>query len=259
MTKPLVRNPNWSLRQQDNMIIVSGGADETYAVTAANESVAREFMRRAEQNNIDLEHASREVMDLVAELQRSNILYEKKPEIEPLRVHILWLGEKYPQITQCIDEDSKHANFTLVIRTTKPMQEILDSSRKLLDNPHLYVDASMHHTVAVGPLVFPNETSCLFCFLGRVNKHWGDVAPASKPLVLEEDKLIAGLIERELKAIANQDYSLINTTVAYDWQQRRTVKSTIYKLPWCKWCSDKPRDGKVALPWIDDSPRKPVR
>src|SRR5919198_1421400 len=106
------------------------------------------------------------------------------------------------------------ADVTLLVRT----------GGRLIDVPamvgiHLFIDVSYHHTVSLGPLVFPGDSACVGCLSGRIGRYWGDPHPPRKPAMRRETRLVAALAALELDKIAAGVYGLANATVALDLQR----------------------------------------
>jgi hypothetical protein len=156
---------------------------------------------------------------------------------------VLWVGNELPDLASRLREFSARrgmtvnpaAAFTLVVRTGGPQ---LDLAGLDLPGPHLLVDVAYHHTLSLGPLVVPPDTSCLGCLVGRITSAWGDQPTPRRPAVCDEPELAASLAVREVDAIQAGSLALANRTVAYDLRQHELLSSALFKLPWCPRCGE---------------------
>jgi bacteriocin biosynthesis cyclodehydratase domain-containing protein len=114
---------------------------------------------------------------------------------------------------------------------------------------------AFHHTLSLGPLVFPGETACIACLQGRVSIRWGDETPPTSPKVANKYiNIVTELISAELDRIAQGDTSLTNKTVSWNFQDRTIKTNQLLKVPLCPICSHNriDRSGALALPWEKD-------
>lgn len=260
MAKPRITTyqllPEWLVYQENNSLIIFGGADARFEIELENRKLSffstlksTTFFSRDELNEVDLrvleELVAAEIV--VPRLQRSNVL----------KVAILGDVSKLAPVSDVNTEivaSNQTYDLALIIRTNSTYSDLLkDIDYQSIINPHLFIDAAFHHTLSIGPLVFPGETACIACLQGRVSTRWGDSPPPPKPLAASKyKKVIPELIAIELTRIAKGDTSLTNKTVSWNFQDRTIKKAQLLKVPICPVCTQNKIDqtGALALPWV---------
>ncbi len=143
-------------------------------------------------------------------------------------------------------------DLLVLIRTNGRLKDIILSDYGSLKTPHLLLDVAFDHSISIGPLVFPGDTACLSCLVGRLTTYWGDAIPPLMPTVQKNPALIAGLLVMELhKILSLSERELVNNAVAYDFENYKVKKNSVYKLPQCPVCGISVMDnpGAIKLPW----------
>ncbi len=243
-------SPGWKIRQNNNSLIVSGGADAIYEVGLSD---SRESFLASLKSGKDF--------------LRSNVPAQEQPVFEELvaaEVIVPVLHKEPKLLISVIGDpnklnlgpisDSSKANLLVLIRTTSTLSDLLEKIDYIdIKVPHLFVDVAYRNTISVGPLVFPGETACIACLQGRITKRWGDEQPPTKPRATDELIEVASeLVKIELRRIANNDTSLCNSTVSWNLEDRKIAKNQLLKVPLCPVCTVNEIDGTgvLALPWL---------
>lgn len=255
-------SPAWSAIHEEGFLVLSGGADELYAI----EDVARETadeLAALWERPADLTQLSSGAARLVPQLLNVGALVRELAPRPPARVAVIFAGRANDALLDALETEADdarrwalaapaEAELTLLVRTGGHLAETSDGVDHPVAGPHLLLDVAFHHTVSLGPLVFPGETACLACLAGRIGQYWGDPAPPLWPAVQREARFVGGLAALELDKIAAGDYALANATVALDLRRYEIKRYALYKLPWCPVCADDERGeatGPIRLPW----------
>jgi len=247
--------PEWVVYQEGKSLIISGGADARFEIELESSKPSffstlknTTFFSRNELNEVDLR--------VLEELVTAEIVVPRLLKNKVLRVAILGDDSKLTPISDInikIVESSQDYDLALIIRTNSTYSDLLkDVDYQSIIKPHLLIDAAFHHTLSIGPLVFPAETACIACLQGRISTRWGDNNPPSKPLVtIKYERVIPELIATELARIAKDDTSLTNKTVSWNFQDRAVKKDQLLKVPICPVCTQNRIDqrGALVLPW----------
>ena len=146
------------------------------------------------------------------------------------------------------------AELGLLVKHTSSFANLLHNVKyQNVRYPHLFVDMSLHHTLSIGPLVFPGYTACVACLQGRIGNRWGDAEPATQPLAgARLNALADALIGAELeKIVQDQDYSLVNHSYEWDIAARNVQKNKLLKVPFCPVCNKATVDFSkpLVIPW----------
>jgi bacteriocin biosynthesis cyclodehydratase domain-containing protein len=248
--------PAWTIAQSGTSLLISGGADALYEVELDDDRPSRfaslghdDTVTRSELGDADA-HALEQLLtaEVVVPLLRTG---------PTLRVAVVGDASSLalpPRRALSIVPANKAHDLAVVVRATSSLGDLvraLDYERMTI--PHLLVDIAFHHTVTIGPLVFPGETACLACLEGRLSTRWGDDAPPPAPAVADEDLgLAAELASMELAKIASGETSLCNATAAWDLRARSASTSQLLKVALCPVCTRNAadRDGSLPLPWV---------
>jgi bacteriocin biosynthesis cyclodehydratase domain-containing protein len=257
-------SPEWSISHEQGFLVLSGGADHVFAIEDVSRSVADELAALWEHPS-NLGRLSGGAARIAPQLLEAGALL-REAEAGPLtRVGVILAGPRDERLLAAIAgeaeserrwtlADAEQAELTLVIRTGRRLVETSDGTGYPVAGPHLFLDVAFHHTVSLGPLVFPGETACLACLAGRIGQYWSDPAPPAKSAIQRETRLVAALAALELDKIAAGDYGLVNQTVALDLSRYEAKRNALYKLPWCPVCADSGRGeavGPIELPWTE--------
>lgn len=245
----------WTIAQTTDSLLITGGADARFQVelepgatsvfaTLGHDSlVTRRSLSRADQRVLD-------------QLVAAEIVVPVLDSSGTLRVAVL--GDEsglelcFGKDVQVVAAGAQH-DLGIFVRVTSTYAQLLETAGyRSVTTPHLLVDVAFHHTISLGPLVFPSETACLACLEGRIATRWGDESPPPAPRVATEYAgFVRELIALEVGRIARGETSLTNATIAWDVDARTVTKNQLLKVPLCPMCahgSDKD-NGSLLLPW----------
>jgi bacteriocin biosynthesis cyclodehydratase domain-containing protein len=256
-----VGNPEWSAAYEQGFLILSGGADHLFGIEDVRPEVADELTALWQQP-AESARLSTGAARLAPQLVNVGALRREVAPGPPAEVGLIFSGHADDDLMSALAAeaaggrrwalaDPAKAALTLVVRTGGRLSETSDGIDHPAPGVHLLLDIAFHHTISLGPLVFPGESACLACLAGRVARWWGDPAPPAKPAVQRQTRLIAAIAALELDKIAAGDYGLVNTTVALDLGRYDARRHPLYKLPWCPVCGDQWQEnvGRLDLPW----------
>ncbi len=245
-------SPEWMITREDNNLLITGGADAKYEIEL--ESNEPSFFSSSRNSQLfirdDLSLADQRLLE---ELVTAEIVVPVLQKNRKLNVAIV--GDNN-QITFGSQRTPQRADLVIVVRTNSTYAELLEKIKyQSLTKPHLFVDMAFHHTLSIGPLVFPGETACIACLQGRITTRWGDEKPPMAPRMARKYSSVASaLIKTELDRIHNGDTSLTNKTCSWNFQERVVKKDQLLKVPLCPICTKNMIDhsGAIALPWGED-------
>ena len=255
-------SPEWSAAHEHGFIILSGGADHLYAIEDVAPEVADELAALWE-SPADPARLSTGAARLAPQLLNVGALRREVASGPPARVAVVFSSYADDSLLDALTAEARtqrrwalagdsESELTLVVRTGGRLADTSDGIDHPVAGTHLLLDVAFHHTISLGPLVFPGETACLACLAGRIGQYWADPAPPAKPAIQRETRLIAAVAALELDKIAVGDYGLVNATVALDLRRYDVRRHALYKLPWCPVCADDRRGetiGPIELPW----------
>lgn len=241
-------SPAWNVTQAKNILHLHGGADAEYTVELTDDSPSRYAKPQGKFTRGLLSAADEEVFDQL--LLAGVIELVSPPQKATLRVGVV--GDELPFMLQNerlqLTETTAEADIVLVCRYTSWHGEIIKKTDYYsLNVPHIYVDMAYHHTVSLGPLVYPGQTACIGCLYGRLRERWGDEKPPEKPNTTMYKEMIRTWLERELERIADGDVSLVGKTISWNMDQRAMQQDVLLRSTACPQCGDHRRDGKIVL------------
>lgn len=247
-----ILSPEWRIAQQDRFLIVSGGADALYKIELEND--AQSFFATMRHKSPFTQSMLKQPDNRIfEELVTAEVIVPVLQKHDPLKVSIIGDTHKLPLT---VNEDVRTADLLLIVRVNSTYAKLLENiGYQSIKKPHLFVDMAFHHTLSLGPLVFPGETACIACLQGRITTRWGDENPPLSPRVMNSYlDMASGLIAVELDRIAQDDTSLTNKTVCWNIQDRVTKINQLLKVPLCPICTHNKIDdsGALALPWGKD-------
>ncbi|RMD59983.1 hypothetical protein D6833_10615 [Candidatus Parcubacteria bacterium] len=266
------KSPRWKVFFEDGRLVVTQGADAVYMLEELSSEDARRVYEAYCQGTLhkllSSQAAGDEVRRAIRELERAGVVYKKIAERRPaerLPFSVQWVGKPSRSIAGLLEQFAKgstalslesevsRARLVVFVRTSAKLAEVMGEYRTLRV-PHLLVDIGYHHTVSLGPFVFPRETACLGCFVGRITRYWGDPEPPPAPRVGENSALIASLIIAQVRTFQERGScpALIEQVCAFDLADLTAKKENVFRLPWCPICyPDHPREGlgSFELPW----------
>ncbi len=263
-----IKNLHWNLILENEQLIASAGADELYLIEELTPEQAQFFFDKYQEGNLESLQSSKDskITQVFQQLIQAKVFLVSTETTTPLVFSIQWLGEPHLKIESLLHtytlENKKlaltksydKADLLLIIKQGGTLKENLDANYMSLSLPHLFVDVSFHHTVSMGPLVFPQKTACLSCYAGKIIQHWGDHPTPDRPQIQEQPELIAALIKTQLEIFQNMGTcpELIEATWAFDVERLSAQKDPVYRLPWCEICYPESATygkGAFELPW----------
>jgi hypothetical protein len=261
-------NPTWTIAFEKNVLLLNAGADNLFAIQDVTEPVAQEIIFAWRKGAFKKQSLSQPAIIILEQLLTAGIVTHQSSKLQqkPFTVGISFVGDTSKEFGKLLKEDlikkgisivsHKAADFQLFVRTNGKLIDVQTDAYKKMTEPHLFIDIAYHHSFSIGPLVFPGDTACLVCLFGRINNYWGDAQPPIEPLMWQNVALVSSVAAIEIEKLASNDYSLINTTVTYDFQNHEIKKNSIYKLPWCPVCQKGDtldKLGSIPLPWMKKS------
>ena len=253
-------DPNWALVHDPGLLVLHAGADELFAIEDVGDDVAAELLALWHEGVMRPDRLSPEAADVFEQLKAAGIVRNLlEPRLEHA-VEVRFAGSPDRALQRAIADAlpdgvtlGADADLVLIVRTDATLADLLDDDYAGLATPHLLLDLAFHHTICLGPLVFPSQTACLSCLVGRVAHYWGDAAPPRRPAMTEHPGLGAGLAALAIgEILLRADRSLVNRTVAHDLRAHEVRSASVYRLPTCPLCAGgaAQRPGSMALPWV---------
>lgn len=239
-------SPAWRVRQDGRVLRLHGGADAEYEVPLASEVPSR-YVAEGTFTRQSLSASDASVLE---QLVTAGVVTPVGRKTAKLKVATV--GDTLPFALKgshiVLVDDKASADVVLVVRHTSTHGEIITRTDYYnITKPHMYVDLAYHHTLSLGPLVYPGETPCIGCLYGRLRERWGDEVPPREPFLQASSELIAALVSEELRRLATGDMSLVGHTVAWDITGRTTTTNVLLKSSGCPRCGAYGSDGKVVL------------
>jgi hypothetical protein len=254
-----VPSDRWSLRSDGELLILSAGADEIYAIEDCTADAAAELTAAWEREAIDSASLSADAGRLVGRLVAAGIVEPELPAGRAWRVALRYVGDRPRPLERAFlaalesslalePSEPGCGDLAVVVRTNGRLTDLYDGTPE--PGPHLLLDVAFDHTVSLGPLVFPGDTACLGCLAGRIGRYWGDAPPPAAPTVQRHATLVASLLALALEKVAAGDTGLVNETVSWDLRRWEIARNAVYKLPWCPFCGEERESlGSIDLPW----------
>jgi hypothetical protein len=261
-----MRSAGWTLFLEGDKLIASGGADALFLLDELDAPSARALHTAWHSDALSTVDP-----DILAKLHKLGALRRGTPT--PLRFTVTGTGPFEPianalrkgtDLTSYTSEPSSAAGAeTSATSEIRPLSVIVRAGGSLIEaaeraaglrGPQLFVDVAYHHTVSLGPLVWPGETACLSCLAGRIRHAWGDPEPPLEPRASLRVELIAALIAEQLRVFAETGTctALVARTVSIDLETLSTRSERVHRLPWCPSCFPEQVPygaGSFALPW----------
>lgn len=243
-------SPEWAVTFDDGALILSGGADELFAIHAVDPATAAEIAGLWSNGP---QPSTRRAVEIAGQLADLGILRRTLAATVPPRLAVIGSGDLSMAIRTALAErlsariTGDGADLLVFVRSGGRLVDLY-SDGVLPVTPHLLIDAAYHHTFSIGPLVVPGDTACLACLAGRIGYRWGDPPAPERPAVQRNLALLAEIAALEVGKVAAGDLGLAGQTVAYDFERRRVITGSVYKLPWCPVCGDGDEpDGSIVL------------
>lgn len=254
----LVANPEWSLVFEDGVLLVSGGADAVYAFPDLDHHDALALAEAWRSGSLDPSGFSTDVREAIFRLRDLGAVRGKAREVTSVGVELRFVGDPLRELSGELEQHglhavAEHADLVVFVRTNAGLGETCAAGYEALRAPHLLLDLGFHHTLSLGPLVFPGETACLACLVGRIARSWGDARPPERPAVTKHASLAAALLALEVESFAAGDHRLVNETVSISLDRLETRRGSVHRLPWCPVCREEATPlGSIPLPWATE-------
>lgn len=257
-------HPGWTVFIQNDMLFLSGGADEVYAVDEARPAVVAQQIAEAwQQRTLHALQDQPACQAALRQLRRIGAIVSARALHAPQKLALYWMGEVCEPLAAALYKDSDEglqwvaepcqADTVLLVRSNASWMHCVTRYAELeLRQPHLWVDIAYHHTLVIGPYVVPGETACVHCLSNRVAHRWGDVPLPASPQVQQHWALLAALILAPLRRQTGWA-QWMEQSVSMDLNTLQTQRSTVYRLPWCRVCHGEeaaPLAGPLPLPWV---------
>ena len=264
-------SPRWNLLIEDGKLLITKGADEIYLIeelTGKGSEIVYESYKNGKIHEIKANITDGKILGVISKLEKAGVIYKKNENIvasKPLNFSVRWIGNPNQKILNLLEQFSKNIeqlhldtgvsspDILIMIRTSAKLAETMKDYDKI-KSPHLFVDIAYDHTLSFGPLVFPGETACLGCFIGRITRNWGDAEPPKSSNVSDSHELIASLILEQVRTFQKIGScpELIEKAVTFNLSDLTTKTDNVFRLPWCPICyPDKPKEGlgSFEFPW----------
>lgn len=270
-----INSPAWTLLEQAHdghmLLVLTGGADETYIVDEAVSDTCVQRVFQAWQNqSLSLLMDDPECGAAARQIHRVGALVPPRALAEVNRFSVAWLGDPcealMPALTTMMAEyrialpddvprdvgaGANIDDLLLVVRTNAQWACALSTYAALRPRQrHLFIDIAYHHTVSIGPYVVPGETACVACLGHRVAHRWGDLQGPAKPAMSSRPQSVASLLAPLLTAPGGL-LPFLEHSVSLNLQTLSSVRDKVFQLPGCPVCEgrhDSPA-GALNLPW----------
>ena len=265
------RNPAWALFSQTHaqreLLLVSGGADELYVVDEADTPmVVERILGHWRNDTLAVLQDDAECGPAVRQLIRLGVLAPLQAVRKMQRYALDWLGEPVPGLADAFDRHASadlqrvdavaDAELLVLVRHGLGWEQALARYRaRMPAQPHLLVDLSYHHTLALGPYVVPGQSACVYCLGNRVLRRWGDAAVPAMPAVAAQPARIAALVA----PLLDQPHLLLGyleRSVWLDLHRLHGERDRVLRLPWCPACQrgEAVLPAPLSLPWDAGGP-----
>jgi hypothetical protein len=255
----LTRNPAWAVFSQTHagraLLLVSGGADELYVVDEADTpAVIERILGHWLDDTLAVLQDDADCGPAVRQLIRLGVLVPLQAVRDVRRYALDWLGDPLPGLADAFDRHASadlhrvdaidDADLLVLVRHGLGWEQALTRYRARMPvQPHLLLDLSYHHTLALGPYVVPGQSACVYCLGNRVLRRWGDAAVPALPAVAAQPARVAALVA----PLLDQPHLLLGyleRSVWLDLHRLHGERDRVVRLPWCPAC----QRGEVSLP-----------
>lgn len=264
------RNPAWAVFSQTHaqrpLLLVSGGADELYVVDEADTpTVVERILGHWQDDTLAILENDPDCGPAVRQLIRLGVLVPLQAVRSVRRYALDWLGEPLPGLADAFDQHASadlqrvdavaDADLLVLVRHGLGWEQALTRYRaRMPAQPHLLLDLSYHHTLALGPYVVPGQSACVYCLGNRVLRRWGDAVVPALPAVAAQPARIAALVA----PLLDQPQLLLGyleRSVWLDLHRLHGERDRVLRLPWCPAC----QGGEASLPAPLPLPWDPAR
>lgn len=257
-----VANPNWALSPVGELLLLSGGDDESNWLDEAADAGAAQRIHAAWQAG-----QTAALLDdpacapALRQLQRIGALVPAAAAAPVARYALRWLGAPQPELARALAAalsaqpqppqlaPEAQADLVLLLRSTAPWGRALANCQAAPPaQPHLLVDLNHHHTLVLGPLVVPGDTACVACLGMRLAHRWGEPPQPAQPAALHAGPLDAALLAQALHAVLGPATRLgwVEHSLALDLHTLAGRREAVYRLLGCPVCAPPPGDGRLA-------------
>ncbi len=265
------RNPAWALFSQTHaqrpLLLVSGGADELYVVDEADTpTVIERILGHWQDDTLTLLQDDADCGPAVRQLMRLGVLVPSQAARPVRRYALDWLGEPLPGLAEAFDQHAgadlqrvdaaADADLLVLVRHGLGWEQALARYVSHMPvQPHLLLDLSYHHTLALGPYVAPGQTACVYCLGNRVLRRWGEAVVPALPEVAAQPARIAALVA----PLLDQPHLLLGyleRSVWLDLHRLHGERDRVLRLPWCPACQggEMSMPAPLPLPWDTGRP-----
>ncbi len=249
------RSEHWSLRwdERQHLLMAEAGGDERFGLSELDELGAEPLLKAWDNDAFDNLHnapiATRTALEKLRLLgavtsgppptpakQRVTTLavgWAAVPSVNALRA----LHRDHLEFSNQEDE-TVDIDFVVVVRCGGSYTDLLNSTQAIANIPHLFVDASFHHTISIGPIVVPGVTACLACLTTRLGSRWDETTPPPLPLVSENPELIAALALDEVLKWQQGNSGLVGKVRQIDTHTWHTATDTLLRTTPCTRCAE---------------------
>jgi hypothetical protein len=260
------RNPAWALFSQTHaqrqLLLVSGGADELYVVDEADTpTVVEQILGHWQDDTLAVLQDDVECGPAVRQLIRLGVLAPAQAVRGVRRYALDWLGEPLPGLADAFDQQGSadlqrvevaaDPELLVLVRHGLGWEAALARYRaRMPTQPHLLLDLSYHHTLALGPYVVPGQSACVYCLGNRVMRRWGEAPVPAHPAVAAHPARIAALVA----PLLGQPHLLLGyleRSVWLDLHRLHGERDRVLRLPWCPACQGGETwlPAPLSLPW----------
>ncbi len=254
------KNPNWILLFENGQLVLSGGQDELYLINELNTEEAKELYEKYEKSDFK-KTKNENINNVLNKLIKLGVIYPGLPSRKKINYALHFIGYKDSDLLNFLKNsnqdylnliEEENADLIVFLRNGKKPSDILKNYP--VKKVHFLLDLANKETISLGPIVFPGQSSCLSCFIGRLNFHWGDASAPKIPLASTHTEFIASLILEQLKIFSQEGNcpALFEKVVSFNLRNLSTQSDSVYRLPWCPYCfpeNKKYGEGSFELPW----------
>ncbi len=257
------KSPYWRISENsDGFLSVHAGADETYIIDDLEKEDQELIFNCFEKNNFtpilgDMKESVQKVFQKLV-MAGVVVLGEGEKKDAALRVAVVYCGgQESTFLKECSEikiTDQENAEIVVVLRLGGLLKDAALDSRTI-NLPHLFVDVAYHHMLSIGPMVFPGETACVNCLVGRVAERWGDEETPEYSRSGSHAEIISAILLERLREYKERRTMpmLINNIWSFDIDKLTARYDPVFRLPWCTRCFpdvSMQRGGSFELPWM---------
>jgi hypothetical protein len=251
------RNEEWALRwdNEQGLLIAEAGDDERFGLSDLDAHDADPLLKAWNDNAFDsLRTTAPSALAALEKLRVLGAITSGRPaNATPQRVFAMAIGRAaQPAIdylgsmtreqtlitTGSAFEAELDFDLAVVIRAGGSYKDLLAATESLAKIPHLFIDASFHHTISIGPLVVPGCSACLQCLTTRLTNRWNEAPPPPAPKVAQKPELLAALALDEILNWQQGSSLLVGRVRQIDTHTWHTATDTLLRTTPCPRCSE---------------------